>query len=620
LTGLSTTSVKQIQIISLIITINITMENNSVALYILKALKEEGVDHIFLVPGYSLDPFVKNYSTAKIHAVVAAHEGGAAYMADGYARARQSFGVCMGIGGPGVTNMVTAIAAAYADRSPVLVISGALPAEWNGDGIFQDSSSTGVDDCEIMHPITAWTQRIPSVYKEKQSGSYQPEYRKVQDFLQKAMQKMGGVENRPVFLSVPFEVLNGKYDARYTPRWSHEPARILDQNTVQKIPEILRKATRIAILAGNGCVRSQAGKAIQEFAEKFSIPVVTTLRAKGVIAEDQVESPMSFGFFGNAGTLQANKVVMGSPSIPQAEVLLVLGATLNEGNTYAWGKDFPPSMSLIRVDINPNIVTGKNYDETLIVGDVREFLDWLRNNAALFAENLQATQPERQAWLQKIRETPYYDFPNTRTGNTIPIHPAQVVVKLREVAPRNTVLVVDSGAHSYHVPHHWTAYAPNEFLILTNTGPMGYGIALGIGAKLARPNQPCVAIVGDGSILMHGMELQTAVRYQIPLIVVVINNSALGNVYLRAIDQDWPEEAVELVKIPTLHCVELARSFGADGIVVEHPEQLADAFQQAFVSQIPFVVDVRCSKDDLLPNNPYASEPENPSRNALQCR
>jgi acetolactate synthase I/II/III large subunit len=598
------------------------MENNSVALYILNALKQEGIDHIFLVPGYNIDPFVENYAKAKIHAVIAAHEGGAAYMADGYARARQSFGVCMGLGGPGLTNMVTAVAAAYADRSPVLVMSGSLPAEWSGDGTFQDSSATGIDDCDIMRPITVWAQRIPTVFKEdpQKSGFYQPNYERVPNFLQKAMRAMGGLENRPVFLSVPFNVLNGKYEADYISTWTKESPRILDRSTVHRIPEILKKATRIAILAGNGCIRSQASEAIQAFAEKFSIPIVTTLRAKGLISEDQSESPMSFGFFGNSGTLQANKVVMGSSEIPKAEVLLVLGATLNEANTYAWGKDFSPSRALVRVDINPNIVTGKNYDETFVMGDVQELLDWLYEHEALFEKELQASEPDRQAWLDQIRETPYYDLPDTRIGNAVPIHPAQVVVKLREVAPKDTVLVVDSGAHSYHVPHHWTSYAPNEFLILTNTGPMGYGIALSIGAKLARPDQPCVAIVGDGSILMHGMELQTAVRYQIPLVVVVINNSVLGNVYLRAIENDWPAEAVELVKIPTLHCVDLARSFGADGVVVEHPDQLTAAFQQAFASKVPFVVDIHCCRDCPVPNNAYDGEHEDPVKNALQCR
>lgn len=591
------------------------LENNNVALYILKALKQEGINHIFLVPGYNIDPFVENYAKADIRAIVAAHEGGAAYMADGYARARQGFGVCMGLGGPGVTNMVTAIAAAYADRSPVLVVSGSLPSAWDGDGTFQDSSSTGIDDCEIMRPITVWAQRVPTVYKsEENSTCHEPDYEKVKDFLQKAIRAMRGVENRPAFLSVPLEMLNGNYDACYKPLRLAEPARSIDKSTVQKIPEILKSATRIAILAGNGCVWSKASEAIREFAEKFSIPVVTTLRAKGVISEEQSESPMSFGFFGTGGTLQANKVVMGSPEIPKAEVLLVLGGTLNENNTYAWRKDFPPSKSLVRVDINPNIVTGKNYDETLIIGDVREFLYWLRDHEALFGEALRTSQPERQAWLETIRQTPYYDCQDTRKSNEVPIHPARVVVELRKLAPRNTVLVVDSGAHSYHVPHHWTSYAPNECLILTNTGPMGYGVAVGIGAKMARPDQPCVAIVGDGSILMHGMEIQTAVRYNVPLIVVVINNSALGNVYLRAIKDEWSEEAVELTKIPTLRCVDFARSLGADGVVVEHPDQLAEAFEKAFASKIPFVVDVHCCRDCKVPNDPFEKVSNNSCR------
>lgn len=604
------------------------MSENSVSLYILKALKQEGIDHIFLVPGYNVDSFVENYAKADIQAVVAAHEGGAAYMADGYARARQSFGVCMGLGGPGVTNMVTAIAAAYADRSPVLVVTAALPPEWDGDGPFQDSNPTGVDDCEIMRPITVWAQRIRAVYKKKENSENKnapvfqlhPAFDKVGDFLQKAIRAMRGVENRPAFLSLPLEMMEETYDHHsYQPLCIREPARAIDTYAVKKVPEVLASAARITILAGNGCVWSQASKEIQEFAEEFSIPVVTTLRAKGLISEAH---PLSFGFFGVSGTLQANKVVMGNavnPEIPGAEVLLVLGATLNENNTYAWWDQdkvkFSPSKVLVRVDINPNNVTGKNYKETFVAGDVRTFLNWLHDHKAQFEAALHASQPERRAWLESIRQTDYHDDKEKRESDQVPFHPARVVVELRKIAPSNTVLVVDSGAHSYHVPHHWKSYAPNEFLILTNTGPMGYGVAVAIGAKMARPDRPCVAVVGDGSLLMHGMEIHTAVRYRVPLIVLVINNEALGNVYLRSIyDQHpWPDEARELAEIaPRLNCVDFACSLGADGILVEHPDELAGAFEQAFrfteSRKLPFVVDVWCCRDCKVPNSPYDYE------------
>ncbi|MGB3574095.1 MAG: thiamine pyrophosphate-binding protein [Phormidesmis sp.] len=607
-----------------------SLENNregNVAQYVLEALKQEGIGHIFLVPGYNIDPFVESHSRAGVEVLVAAHEGGAAYMADGYARASQGFGVCMGLGGPGLTNMVTAIAAAYLDRSPVLVVSGSLTPAWTGDGTFQDSSATGIDDLDIMRPITVWAQRVPEVFKkpeDSEGGSeyYEPKYEKVKDFLHKAVRAMRGVENRPVFLSFSKEMLSQRYTAAsYKALQLNEPMRILDQNAVQKIPSIFKGATRVVILAGNGCVRSGAGEDLKTFAKKFDIPIVTTLRAKGVVSEDPAEFPLSFGFFGNGGTLQANKVVMGSSfkadDIPKAEVLIVLGATLNETNTYAWNEDFPPSKSLVRVDINPNNVFGKNYDETLVVGDAREFLHWLQDNESLFETDLRATQLDRQNWLENIRKTPYYDLPDTSDSDDKLIHPALVTTELRKAAPHNAVLVVDSGAHSYHVPHHWSAYAPNEFLMLTNTGPMGYGVSVGIGAWSARPCQPCVAIVGDGSLLMHGMEIKTAVRYCIPLVVIVINNSALGNIYLRATEDTadnprWPEKAVDAAKIPTIDCVSFARSLGADGVVVERSEHLAEAYTKAFretqSTRRPFVVDVRCCRDCPVPNNAYASD------------
>ncbi|MEG4574221.1 thiamine pyrophosphate-binding protein [Microcoleus sp. N3A4] len=566
---------------------------NNVTLFVLQALKQEGIDHIFLVPGTTLAPFLPNFSKAGISAIVTAHEAGAAFMADGFARARGGFGVCMGIGGPGITNMITAISAAYFDRSPVLVVGGVIESEWQGDGAFQDASPTGIDEREILRPITVWAERVPLAEK-------------VGDFLQKAIRAMLGVENRPAFISIPRDIQQKPVPAKaYKPLRLQEPARILDQKAVKQLPDILRQATRITILAGNGCVRSGAGEEIQKFAKKYSIPIVTTLRAKGAISEDH---PLSFGFYGSGGSLQANKVVMGWKTdnnkieIPNAEVLLVLGATLNQNNTYSWNKDFVPSQSLVRVDINPNIVSGKNYQETFINGDVKELFHWLHKHENLFDANLKASKPQREEWLQTIRQTPYYDYLETQTSDTVPMHPAQVIAELRKAAPRNTAIVADSGAHTFFVGHYWKSYAPNECLTLTTSGPMGYGVALGVGAKFARPLQPCVAVVGDGGMLMHGIEIQTAARYKVPLIVVVINNSGLGNVYIHV--EDEGPKALELTELPTHNWVDFARSLGGDGIVVEYPDKLAEAFKCAFASNVPFVVDARCCLNAKLPNEP----------------
>ena len=266
-------------------------DSQTVSLFLLKALKQEGIDHAFLVPGAMIDPFLGDYVKAGIRPIIAAKEDGAAYMSDGYGRARQYFGLCMGIGGPGITNMVTAISAAYEDRSSILVIAGSIKFKWEGKGTFQDSSSTGVDDIPIMRPITEYAEVLPRVDK-------------AESFLKKAITAMRGVENRPAFLSVPLDIQQEPLSASYTPLHLKEPGRVIDYTSVQKVPELLVNSTRIVILAGNGSVWSQAHTEIENFAEEYNIPVVTTMRAKGAISED---NHMSFGVFGIGGSLQANK-------------------------------------------------------------------------------------------------------------------------------------------------------------------------------------------------------------------------------------------------------------------------------------------------------------------------
>ena len=183
-----------------------------------------------------------------------------------------------------------------------------------------------------------------------------------------------------------------------------------------------------------------------------------------------------------------------------------MGATLNELNTHSWAEDFQPKV-LVHVDINPNNVTGAEYNERFIMGDVKTVLSWIKDNKQDYDDALKKSLPERKKWIESIRDSPYYDTEDDRKSDKTPIHPARIIVELRKVFPRDTVLVVDSGAHTFFTGHHWSSYAPNEFLLLSTTGPMGYGIPLGIGAWLGRQDQPCVWVVGDGSMLMGGMEL-----------------------------------------------------------------------------------------------------------------
>ena len=562
-------------------------KKQNVSLFVLRALNKEGIDHVFLVPGYMVDPFLQNFEPAGIKAVVAAKEDGAAYMADGYGRAVKNFGVCMGIGGPGITNMTTPMSAAYGDRTSILALAGSIKFEWRGRGTFQDSSGTGVDDIAVMNPMTAFAQIIPDVDNTS-------------PFIKKAIKAMRGIENLPAFLSIPVDIQTEELTKPYVPLNLKEPPRILDKISIQKVPDSLTDATRIVILAGNGCVWSDAEKEIVEFAEKYSIPVVTTLRAKGAISE---KHPMSFGVFGLGGSLHANKAVMGKSGteFPNVEVLLVLGATLNENNTHGGMENFPPEKNLIRVDINPNNERGLEVEEHFVMGDVKTFLNWMKENQHLYHDKLMASRSKRTEWIESIKKTPYHEeIKFAEIKKEYQIHPAHVILELRKIAPDNTVLVVDSGAHTFFSGHYWKSYAPNEFLVLSTTGPMGYGISMGIGAKCGRPEQPCVCVVGDGSMLMGGMELVAAIRYNIPIVIVVINNSALGNVYMNS--KKGGPEAIELTTIPTKNWADFAQSLGAGGIVVKDLEKLGSAFKQAFGANKPFLIDVRCERDVKTPN------------------
>lgn len=554
------------------------------ARFILEAIKSEGIDTVFLVPGGLIDPMLPEFEHAGVRAVVAAHEAGAAFMADGYARATGGIGVCMCIGGPGIANMVGPLSAAFADRSPVLAICGEVPSDWEGRGAFQDASAGGLNDLEMVRPITRFALEVGTIDALRHD-------------LRRAIHSMVGVVRRPAFLSVPRQLQVAEIDTPYgvPTKWAAEPPRILDESAAAELAAALEGKTRIAVLAGNGTDLSGAAGELRQVAERFSIPVATTLRAKGVLPEDH---PMSLGVFGYAGTRRSIEALLGEG----VEALLVLGSTLNQRDTMVWNQNLHSNKKLIQVDIDPTSF-GQNYDvDTIVCSDIRTVLRWLLEDRPV-SERLDATAGARADWMRELCRTPrVYDGENLES-EAVPIHPARAVSELRKAAPRDTVMLVDSGAHRAFAGHYWEAHAPRHYLTSTTMAPMGWAIPAALGAKLARPDLPTAVITGDGCMLMHGIEIQSAAHHRVPIVFVVFNNHALGNVYLRARQQS--ESAGALTLLGNHDWAGFARSLGAEGERVDSPGELCAAFERAFESEGPYLVDVRCDPLAATPVTPW---------------
>lgn len=546
---------------------------------ILKALKQEGINHLFMVPGGLVDPFLTAFDDQKdLTPIVAAQEGGAAYMADGYARASGKFGACLCIGGPGAANTATALLTAKSDSSPLLVISGEVPTNVEGLGFFQDASQVALDDFDLLKSATKLSLAI------KNPLLFHHHFRH-------ALTTLLSPRRSPVHIDLPRDIQESEVQDSFPPLdKSFYRSELLDIAAVETCLDDFQ-STKIAFLVGEGVNTPEAALALQKLSESLQIPVATTLRAKGNFPEDH---PLSLGVFGYAGTAHAHQTLLHE----NLEVLVVLGSGLNQRDSMNWTTQLSPTKRFIQVNIDPAAFITSYPHSYLIQGESHPFLNYL------LAANL-AKNDARRAWVETIKQRPrLYDTENL-TSNAIPIHPARVIHDLREVAPKDTVVVVDSGAHRAFSGHYWISFAFGEYISATNLGPMGWAIAAGIGTKLALPSKPCCVITGDGCMLMNGMELHTAARYQVPVVFVVINNSALGNVFLRA--QQLGQTPMELTSLPDHDWAGFARSLGVQGETIHDPKDLKEVFQRAFTAKTPYLIDIKCDKHFTTPVEPFTA-------------
>jgi acetolactate synthase-1/2/3 large subunit len=547
-----------------------------VADFILSALRDQGVSHCFIDLGGLNDNFMPALTgTEGLRTIVAAFEGGAAYMADGYARASNGLGVCFGIGGPGVLNMTTALAAARADRTPMLAISGEVPRSWEGMGGFQDASGAGIDDIDVLKPITGLSLSLSSravvCHHLRHAITY------------------AFTRRSPVHLSVPVDVQKAEIPPDWQPVSSSLcSASFVDEKALDRTIALLDAAANqnIIVLAGPGVLHANGADALRTFTERFDIPVATTLSGKGVIADNH---PLALGVFGYGGSHWAIDAIRSD----KTDILLVVGSGLSQRDTMQWDPTMLPSKALIHIDIDPLLIGRTWANDVPVVANPREALQRL---AALdSATGLEAGRAQRRAFLAEIKtQSERIYSPEDTKSDAIPMHPARAVAELRAAFPDDGVLCVDSGAHRAWFAEYWDIRQPGTHYSLTNLGPMGGAIPLGIGAKLARPERPLMVATGDGCMLMHGMEVHTAAREKVPLVIALMNNQSYGNIYYRASAMGPGPE--RLTDIPGIDWVAFARAMGGDGERVDKPGDIAAAVGRALRAVGPYLLDLHIDK------------------------
>ncbi len=549
--------------------------------FILDALVREGINHLFMVPGGLIDPFLPALARhPELKPIVAAHEGAAAYMADGYARASGRFGAAIGIGGPGLCNMATAVAAAKTNSSPVLVLSGEVPVDMEGLGEFQDASQASLDDTSIMRPVTRLSMTVASA-------------KNLNHWLRHGLTTMLAQPSGPVHLSITHDAMMQECAAAYVPVSSYfEGAAPLSLPAAEKAIALLSKSARIAILAGAGIEHDSAAAVLRAVAERWSIPVATTLRAKGVFPEDHA---LSLGVFGYAGTRHTTAALLGR----DLEALLIVGSGLNERDSMHWTLRDKSKALMIHVNTDMEEMTSQGEAGHIVLGSGRAFLELLSRTDDNAVAALTQSVPVREAWAKSVKAGPrLYDTENCHR-TTKPIHPAAAVTALRKALPRDGIVLIDSGAHRAFAGHYWSAYAPRTYISATNLGPMGWAIPAAVGVQCAQPNRRVAVITGDGCMHMHGMDVQTAARYRLPIVFMVLNNGALGNVWLRA--HQYGALPAELTSLPDHDWAGFARALGAQGMTVDDPATLDDAFAKAVAANTTVLIDVKADKNCPTP-------------------
>lgn len=554
--------------------------------YIVEMLRQAGVRYVFGVPGGALEDFNTAIFQSNIRAIVTKHEEGAAFMADGYARLSGQLGVCCSTAGPGATNLVTGIASAYGDQIPVLALTGQVGTGVFGKGALQESGTEQIDVVNIFRTITKYSAMLIN----EERAPY---------MLQKAMRLATSGPSGPVHLNLPADVMRRPASSFARPFCTLFEGGVFNRQGVTVVAEKLVEARKPVIMAGWGVVLSNGAGALLELAELLNIPVTTTPKAKGVFPESH---PLSLGVTGFAGSPVAKEYLLDG----EVDVLLAVGTSFNEMATNGWDKRLNPTDMLIQIDIDTEQID-KIYETALcLIGDAATVLNEIcfavrrQCEAGVELKHLRGEKPFNQE-IERLREKHHEDDAAPAMAGDL-YDPKQLVRDIQKSFPDNTVYFADMGNNMAWTIRYMTIDKPYTFYTSMGFASMGYAVAAPIGAKLAVPDQPVVSISGDGSFLMNGFEVATAVNYDIPVIWIIFNNAMLGMVYhgRKLFDKPVPEGIPSTFR--QVDFAKVAEGLGARGITIRHPSEFTpELVRDVLKAGRPTVLDVWIDPERVPP-------------------
>lgn len=524
-------------------------------------LADAGVDVVFGLPGGAISPVHDALIDNSIRVVTTKHEAGAMFAAAGYAHTTGKLGVVAVTSGPGALNCMTGLASAWCDGLPLLLLVGDVPRAAQGRGVLQDSSAHGLQIVEM-------SRHISKLAAEVASPSTLPH------MLRRAIATALSGRKGPVVLTLPIDVMRADVAV---PRsgGSVTIGGLVAGETLDELIELLVGAQRPLILAGSGVRGGNAPNRLRAVAERFSCPIATTPKAKGVFPEDH---PLSLGVLGLGGHRSARRYLDSG-----VDVVIAIGTSLGDMATDGFAPAIQASRALVHVDIDARQI-GKSYAPThAIVASAEELLGGIAGRRGDF-------QPRKRAPFAGLER---FMLPSSAKADRIA--PQDAIKDLQSLLPKDTIFTVDSGEHFLYATHFLEITKPDAFVVMTGLGSMGQSIGAAIGAKLAHPERTVAAIVGDGCFAMTAFEIATAVQENIPIRVFVFNDERLGMV----------ENGHETVygrrprySTGPLDICSIARGLGAATMRIEQAGELDPAI---FETPGPVVIEMRIDADISIP-------------------